>query len=52
MCYVVFWRWLNKIIFDMNEFNEIVVNTLLWTKDNMSSALVFERDYKIRGNFD
>ena len=36
----------------MNNINEIVVNTLLWMKDNLSSALVFKRDYKIRGNFD
>ena len=36
----------------MNEVNKIVVNTLLWVKNNLSSALVFERDYKIRGFFD
>ena len=35
--------------FDMNEVNKIVVNTLLQAKNNLSSALVFERDYKIRG---
>ena len=33
----------------MNEFNEIVENTLLWVKSNWSSALVYERDYKING---
>ena len=31
----------------MNVINEIVVNTLLRVKNNLSSALVFERDYKI-----
>ena len=31
----------------MNVINEIVVNTLLQVKNNLSSALVFERDYKI-----
>ena len=34
----------------MNDINEIVVNTLLQMKNNLSSALVFERDYKIREN--
>ena len=34
-------------LFDMNDINEIVVNTLMWMKNNLSSALVFERDYKI-----
>ena len=34
--------------FDMNEVNKIVLNTLLWVKNNLSPALVFERDYKIR----
>ena len=38
---------MNKF-FDMNEFNEIVVNTLLGTKNNLSSALVFERAYEIK----
>ena len=33
----------------MNEIDKIVVNTLLWMKNNLSSALVFERDYKIKG---
>ena len=47
ICYVVFWRWLNKIPLDMNDINEIVVNTLLRVKNNLSSALVFERDCKI-----
>ena len=32
----------------MNEIDKIVVNTLLLMKSNLSSALVFERDYKIR----
>ena len=36
-----------KILFDMNDIKEIVVNTLLQMKNNLSSALVFERDYKI-----
>ena len=31
----------------MNIINEIVVNTLLRVKNNLSSALAFERDYKI-----
>ena len=47
VCYVVFWRWFNKINFDMNAINEIVVNTLLWAKNNLRSALVFVRDHKI-----
>ena len=38
---------MNKIIFDMNAINEIVVNTLLQMKNNLSSALVFVRDHKI-----
>ena len=37
-----------KILFGTNVINEIVVNTLLWMKNNLSSALVFERDYKIK----
>ena len=49
MWYVVFWRWLNKMILDMNDINEIVVNTLLQMKNNLSSALVFERDCKVKG---
>ena len=36
----------------MNDINEIVVNTLLQMENNLSLALVFERDYKIGGNFD
>ena len=32
----------------MNDINEIVVNTLLQMKNNLSSALVFERDSKIK----
>ena len=31
----------------MNAINEIVVNTLLRMENNLSSALVFVRDYKI-----
>ena len=31
----------------MNVINEVVVNTLLWVKNNLSIALVLERDYKI-----
>ena len=31
----------------MNDINEMVVNTLMCMKNNLSSALVFERDYKI-----
>ena len=31
----------------MNDINEIVVNTLLQMKNNLSSALVFERDCKV-----
>ena len=32
----------------MNEIDEIVVNTLLWMKNDLSTALVFKRDYKWR----
>ena len=32
----------------MNDINEIVVNTLLRMKNNLSSALVFKRDCKIK----
>ena len=32
----------------MNDINEIVVNTLLQMKNNLSSALVFERDCKVK----
>ena len=31
----------------MNDIDEIVVNTLLQMKNNLNSALVFKRDYKI-----
>ena len=31
----------------MNDINEIVVNTLLRMKNNLSSALVFKRDCKV-----
>ena len=31
----------------MNDINEIVVNTLLQMKNNLSSALVFKRDCKV-----
>ena len=37
---------MNKINFDMNDINEIVVNTLLQMKNNLISALVFVRDHK------
>ena len=37
-----------KIKFDTNDINEIVVNTLLQMKNNLSSALVFERDCKVK----
>ena len=36
-----------EIVFGMNAINEIVVNTLLQMENNLSSALVFVRDYKI-----
>ena len=32
----------------MNDINEILVNTLLQMKNNLSSALVFKRDCKIK----
>ena len=32
----------------MNDINEIVVNTLMQLKNNLSSALVFERVYKVK----
>ena len=32
----------------MSDINEIVVNTLLRMKNNLSSALVFERDCKVK----
>ena len=32
----------------MNDIDEIVVNTLLQMKNNLSSALVFKRDCKIK----
>ena len=35
------------IKFDTSDIDKIVVNTLLWVKNNLSSALVFVRDYKI-----
>ena len=31
----------------MNDIDEIVINTLLQMKNNLSTALVFERYYKI-----
>ena len=34
---------------DMNEISKSVVNTLLFAKNKLSSALVFLRDYKIKG---
>ena len=32
----------------MNDINEIVVNTLLQMKNNLSSALVFKRDCRVK----
>ena len=32
----------------MNDINEIVVNTLLQMKNNLSSALVFKSDSKVK----
>ena len=32
----------------MNEISKLKVNTLLQTENNLSLALVFVRDYKIR----
>ena len=36
-----------KLLFDTNDTKEIVVNTLMRKKNNLSTALVFVRDYKI-----
>ena len=36
----------------MNAINEMIVNTLLLKKNNMSSALVFERDCKVERYID
>ena len=36
-----------SILFDANEIDEIVVNTLLQMKNNLSTTLVFKRDFKI-----
>ena len=34
--------------FDMNEISKLVVNTLLLTENNSSSALVFVKGHKIK----
>ena len=34
--------------FDKNKISKMVVNTLLQMKNNLSSALVFVRDHKIK----
>ena len=47
MCYVIFWKWIS--IFDMNEISKSEVNTLLQMENNLSLALVFVRDHKIKG---
>ena len=36
----------------MNAINEMIVNTLLRMKNNLSSALIFERDCKVERYFD
>ena len=36
----------------MNKISKLVVNTLLWTENNLSSALVFVRDHKIKGLYE
>ena len=36
----------------MNAINEMIMNTLLRLKNNLSSALVFERDCKVERYFD
>ena len=33
--------------FDINEISKMIVNALLQTENNLSSALVFVRDHKI-----
>ena len=35
-------------ILDMSEISDSEVNSLLWTKNNLSLALVFITDHKIR----
>ena len=37
--------------FDKNKISKMVVNTLLWTENNLSSALVFVRDHNIKGDY-
>ena len=36
----------------MNEISKLVVNTLLCMENNLSSALVFVRDNKIKGLYE
>ena len=36
----------------MNEISKSVVNTLLQMENNLSSALVFVRDHKIKGLYE
>ena len=38
--------------FDKNGISKMVVNTLLRTENNLSSALVFVRDHKIKGLYE
>ena len=38
--------------FDKNKISKMVVNTLLQMKNNLSSALVFVRDHKIKGLYE
>ena len=38
--------------FDKNEISKMVVNTLLQMENNLSSALVFVRDHKIKGLYE
>ena len=38
--------------FDMNEISKLVVNTLLWMENNLSTALIFVRDHKIKGLYE
>ena len=37
--------------FDKNEISKMVVNTLLQMENNLSSALVFVRDHKIKRDY-
>ena len=38
--------------FDMNKISKLVVNTLLQMENNLSLALVFVRDHKIKGLYE